>query len=123
MAYLLLYVDDIILTASDSVLLKKLIDTLKAEFAMTDLGVLHHFLGLKVEHKNGGLFLSQSSYAADILARANMTTFKPCSTPVEIGSKLSASSGSPAVDGTLYRSLAGALQYLTITRPEISYAV
>ncbi|XP_022030763.1 uncharacterized mitochondrial protein AtMg00810-like [Helianthus annuus] len=52
-----------------------------------------------------------------------MSDCKLCTTPVDVGSKLSAESGAPAVDGTLYRSLAGALQYLTITRPDIVYAV
>ncbi|KAI3723537.1 hypothetical protein L2E82_35180 [Cichorium intybus] len=122
-AYLLLYVDDIILTASDSKLLKHIISTLSREFAMSDLGVLHHFLGISVTRNNQGLFLSQSQYARDILHRANMSSCNACSTPVDTSSKLSATAGSPLPDGTLYRSLAGALQYLTFTRPDISYAV
>ncbi|XP_022032735.1 uncharacterized mitochondrial protein AtMg00820-like [Helianthus annuus] len=58
-----------------------------------------------------------STYAADILSRANMSNCKPISTPVEVGSKLSVDSGAPFTDGSLYRSLARALQYLTITLP------
>ncbi|XP_022040590.1 uncharacterized mitochondrial protein AtMg00810-like [Helianthus annuus] len=123
MAYLLLYVDDIILTTSSDSLLRSKIKSLSTEFNMMDLGTLHHFLGITVEQQNKGLFLSQSIYATDILSRANMTTCNPVSTPVEVGSKLSATQGSPFADGPLYRSLAGALQYLTITRPDISYAV
>ncbi|XP_022013855.1 uncharacterized mitochondrial protein AtMg00810-like [Helianthus annuus] len=123
MAYLLLYVDDSILTASSDDLLRQIIGSLTAEFKMTDLGTLHHFLGIVVTKHANGLFLSQSTYAADILTRANMSNYKPASTPVEPGSKLSADSGSPFEDGSLYRSLAGALQYLTITRPDIAYAV
>ncbi|KAI3760479.1 hypothetical protein L1987_50874 [Smallanthus sonchifolius] len=123
MAYLLLYVDDIILTASSNSLLRSIINSLSAEFKMTDLGTLNHFLGIAVQKQKSGLFLSQSSYAADILSRANMSTCKPASTPVEVGSKLSANHGAPSPDSSLYRSLVGALQYLTITRPDISYAV
>ncbi|KAJ0949393.1 putative RNA-directed DNA polymerase [Helianthus annuus] len=123
MAYLLLYVDDIILTASSDSLLKSIIKSLSAEFNMTDLGQLRHFVGITVHRKQNGLFLSQSTYAADILSRANMSICNPVSTPVEVGSKLSATHGTPFSDGPLYRSLAGALQYLTITRPDISYAV
>ncbi|XP_021995240.1 uncharacterized mitochondrial protein AtMg00810-like [Helianthus annuus] len=52
-----------------------------------------------------------------------MSNCKTVSTPVEVGSKLSATNGTPFYDSSLYRSLAGALQYLTITRPNISYAV
>ncbi|KAI3706128.1 hypothetical protein L1987_76386 [Smallanthus sonchifolius] len=123
MAYLLLYVDDIILTASSDSLLRSIIKSLSAEFNMTDLGALHHFLGIAVQKQKNGIHLSQSSYAADILSRANMTNCKPASTPVEVGSKLSANVGAPFSNSSLYRSLAGALQYLTITRPDISYAV
>nr|GEU77959.1 ribonuclease H-like domain-containing protein [Tanacetum cinerariifolium] len=82
--YLLLYVDDIILTASSTSLLQRIISSLNAEFAMTDLG--------------------------------------PLKTPVDTEKKLGPE-GSPVTDLTLYRSLAGALQHLTFTRPDLSYAV
>ncbi|XP_022014668.1 uncharacterized mitochondrial protein AtMg00810-like [Helianthus annuus] len=120
MAYLLLYVDDIILTASSDSLLRNIIKSLSAKFNMTDLGKLHHFLGIAVQQQKHSFFLSQSIYAADILSRANMTNCNSVSTPVEVGLKLSATHGVPFSDSSLYRSLAGALQYLTITRPDIS---
>lgn len=122
-AYLLLYVDDIVLTASSDTLLQEIISTLSREFAMTDLGQLHHFLGIQVTRNSHGLFLDQSQYAKDILSRASMSSCKPCTTPVDISAKLSATDGDLFSDPTLYRSLAGALQYLTFTRPDISYAV
>jgi len=59
LAYLLLYVDDIILTASTPALLQRLMARLQSEFAMTDLGALHHFLGVAVTRTSDGLFLSQ----------------------------------------------------------------
>ncbi|MFS8010596.1 putative RNA-directed DNA polymerase [Helianthus anomalus] len=121
--YLLLYVDDIVLTASSTTLLNAIIQFLSREFAMSDLGALHYFLGIKVSRHSNGLFLSQSQYAKDILARASMTACKPCTTPVDLSAKLSATEGALFDDPTLYRSLAGALQYLTFTRPDISYAV
>ncbi|XP_022024683.1 uncharacterized mitochondrial protein AtMg00810-like [Helianthus annuus] len=122
-AYLLLYVDDIVLTASNEKLLQSIIGNLSREFAMTDLGRLHHFLGIKVDQLKNGIFLSQQQYAKDIISRASMTACKPCTTPVDLSSKLSASDGPRFSDPTLYRSLAGALQYLTFTRPDISYAM
>lgn len=122
-AYLLLYVDDIILTASNDTLLHDIIATLSREFAMTDLGRLHHFLGIKVSQQPHGIFLSQTQYAKDIIARASMSSCKPCTTPVDLSAKLSSTDGPLFSDPTLYRSLAGALQYLTFTRPDISYAV
>ncbi|XP_021980632.1 uncharacterized mitochondrial protein AtMg00810-like [Helianthus annuus] len=122
MAYLLLYIDDIVVTASDSTLLTSIITMLSREFAMTDLGLLHYFLGITVTRDSTG-FLSQSQYARDVLHRANMTGCKSCATPYDRGSKLGANDGALLDDGTLYRRLAGALQYLTFTRPDITYAV
>jgi hypothetical protein len=122
-AYLLLYVDDIVLTASTSDLLQRIIAQLHSEFAMTDLGILHHFLGISVTRTTDGLFLSQRQYAVDLLQRAGMTECHPTATPVDSKSKLSASDGKPVADPSEYRSLAGALQYLTLTRPDIAYAV
>lgn len=123
MAYILLYVDDIILTASSDALRQSIMSLLASEFAMKDLGTLSYFLGLAVTHHAGGLFLSQRKYASEIIERAGMTSCKPTATPVDTKSKLSTSSGSPYKDPTHYRRLAGALQYLTFTRPDISYAV
>jgi hypothetical protein len=79
--YLLLYVDDIILTASSTELLRCTISVLQREFAMKDLGQLHHFLGITVERRPDGLFLHQRTYMLDILKRAVMVDCKPCTTP------------------------------------------
>jgi hypothetical protein len=122
-AYLLLYVDDIILTANTTPLLQHVISSLNREFSMSDLREIHHFLGINVHHTTHGLFLSQHQYALEILDRANMLNCNPISTPVDTKSKLSSRAGKPCSDPTLYRSLAGALQYLTLTRPDLSYAV
>ncbi|GJS60756.1 ribonuclease H-like domain-containing protein [Tanacetum coccineum] len=121
-AYLHLYVDDIVLTASSSDLLQQIITSLHAEFSMTDLGSLNYFLGIFVTHNGSGMFLSQQKYATEVLDRAGMLNCKPCHTHVDTDSKLSAD-GAPISDSTLYRSLAEALQYLTFTRPDISYVV
>ncbi|GJS39334.1 ribonuclease H-like domain-containing protein [Tanacetum coccineum] len=121
-AYLLLYVDDIILTTSSSAFLQRIIASLHSEFAMTDLGSLNYFLGISAQRSASGLFLSQSKFAEEILERAHMQNCNPCRTPVDTESKLG-SDGDPVSDPTLYRSLAGALQYLTFTRPDLSYVV
>ncbi|GKA80283.1 ribonuclease H-like domain-containing protein [Tanacetum coccineum] len=68
------------------------------------------------------MFLSQQKYASELLECAGMLTCNPCCTSVDTDSKLSAD-GDHVSDPTLYRSLAGALQYLTFTRPDISYVV
>jgi hypothetical protein len=82
-AYLLLYVDDIVLTASSEPLIRRIITALQQKFAMKDLGVLHHFLGVTVEPHPAGLLLHQQQYTRDILERAGMTDCNPCSTPVD----------------------------------------
>jgi len=123
-AYLLLYVDDIVLTASSPALLRQIIGALQQEFSMKDLGILHHFLGMHVQHLGSNLFLSQQQYMIEILERAGMADCKSCLTPVDLNPKLSAE-GPPlsSTGATDFRSLAGALQWLTFTRPDISYAV
>jgi hypothetical protein len=123
MVYLLLYVDDVVLTASSQPLLHRVIAALTKEFAMKDLGPLHHFLGVAVERHMDILFLSQRQYTLDILERHGMSTCNPCSTPVDTCAKIPADAGPAVADPTAYRSLVGALQYLTFTRPDITYAV
>ncbi|GKA10031.1 ribonuclease H-like domain-containing protein [Tanacetum coccineum] len=121
-AYLLIYFDDIVLTASSMDLLRRIISSLHKEFDMTDLGALNYFLGISVTCDSTGMFLSQKKYALELLKRAHMANCIPTRTPVDTESKLSYD-GDPISDPTLYRSLAYGLQYLTFTRPDISYAV
>lgn len=116
--------DDIILTGNSSSLIQRFISKLHDEFSIKDLGRLNYFLGLEVSYLpgDGGLFLTQTKYAHDILDRAGLLDSKPISTPLSTSEYL-VSIGSPFSDPTLYRSLVGALQYLTITCPDLSYAV
>ncbi|KAK1616769.1 hypothetical protein QYE76_022286 [Lolium multiflorum] len=116
-AYLLLYVDDIILTATSTDLLRQLTARLRAEFALKDLGPLHYFLGIEVVRRTDGFFLHQRKYAHELLDHAGMLNCKPAATPVDTKSKLSAIDGSLATDASSYRSIVDALQYLTLTRP------
>jgi hypothetical protein len=125
MAYLLLYVDDMILSASSQELLQHIVRTLQSAFAVKDMGPVSYFLGIDVQRNREGFLLSQSSYALDVLDRAGMSNCKPVATPAETSSKASSSDGVPLskTDASWYRSMAGALQYLTLTRPDIAYAV
>jgi hypothetical protein len=120
---LLLYVDDIVLTASSTTLLHHIIHQLRGAFAMKDLGPLSYFLGIQVRRTSKGFFLHQQQYAEDILDRAGMLNCKSACTRVDTKAKVSAAAGVPMPDKTFYRSIAGALQYLTLTRPEFAYAV
>jgi hypothetical protein len=79
-AYLLLYVDDVVLTASSMPFLRGVINQLLHEFSMKDLGPLHFFLGVSVVRSPSGFFLSQHKYADELLDRANMLDCCPVST-------------------------------------------
>jgi hypothetical protein len=94
-AYLLLYVDDIVLTASSADLLHYITTRLLSEFTMTDLGELHHFLGISITRSTDGLFLSQRQYAVDLLQRAGMAECHFTATPIDTCAKLSATDGDP----------------------------
>eukprot|EP00253_Pinus_taeda_P012672 PITA_12672 len=120
---LVLYVDDLILTGSDPILINHVKSSLKKKFEMTDLGHLHYFLGLQVLQSKEGISLSQAKYACDILRHFHMEDCKPAPSPFQSGVKLSVSCTSPEVDATLYRQLVGKLLYLTHTRPDLSFAV
>jgi len=81
--YLLIYVNDIIITGSSSVLIPKLITKLHAVFALKQLGNLDYFLGIEVKHlSNGSLLLSQAKYICDLLEKAKMVDAKPILTPL-----------------------------------------
>ena len=122
-AYLLLYVDDIVLTASFNSLRYSFMYKLSSEFAMKDLGPLSYFMGIAVSLTYAGLFVSQQKYVAEILDKARMSQCKPTPTPVTMSSKLCANASSPYSDPTLYRCLPRALENLTFTPLDISYAV
>ncbi|GKE01336.1 ribonuclease H-like domain-containing protein [Tanacetum coccineum] len=87
-AYLLIYVDDIILTASSPAILQQIIDSLHNEFDMTDLGALNYFLGISADRTSTCLFLSQRKYVLQLLERAHMVHCNPSRTPVDTESKL-----------------------------------
>nr|GEU71540.1 copia protein [Tanacetum cinerariifolium] len=130
-AYLLLYVEDIILTASSRALLQCIIGSFHGGFAMTDLGALNYFLdlgalnyflGISAQRTASGLFLSQSKFAKKILERAHMQHCNPCKTHVDTESKIKPK-GDTIANPTLYRSISEALQYLNFMRPDLFYVV
>ncbi|GKE85604.1 ribonuclease H-like domain-containing protein, partial [Tanacetum coccineum] len=110
------------LHASSTSFLHRIIASLHHEFFMTDLGPLNYFLGIFVIRSTNGMFLSQKTYAADILERAGMRNCHSCRTSIDTESKLRAH-GTLVSDLTLNKNLAGALQYLTLTRHDLSYVV
>jgi hypothetical protein len=100
---LVLYVDDLIITGSDSKLLNHVKTSLKKKFEMRDLGFFHYFLGLQVLQTIEGIFLPQSKYACDLLHRFHMDDCKPTPSPFHFEVKISTTCTSPEIDATLYR--------------------
>ncbi|GLT66596.1 hypothetical protein SLA2020_389530 [Shorea laevis] len=121
--FLLVYVDDIILTGNHEPTVDCLIGKLKSEFAMKDLGALGYFLGIQALRTSTGLHLRQSKYIVDLLQRVNMVDAKAYQAPCLAGSKMSKFEGEPLVDPTQFRHVVGALQYATLTRPDLAYSV
>lgn len=87
-AYLLLYVDDILLTASSLELLHKITKVLGSKFSTTDLGDLNNFLGISIKQESHGMFLSRCKYALEILTRSNTLNYKPACTHADMLAKL-----------------------------------
>ena len=120
---LLLYVDDMIITGDDLSGIQELKDFLSQQFKMKNLGHLSYFLGLEITHSADGLYITQAKYASDFLSRARLTDSKTVDTPVELNAHLTPSGRKPLSNPSLYKRLVGSLVYLTVTRPDISYAV
>jgi len=121
--HVLICVEDIVVIINSSHAISLIISTLSNEFAVKDLGPLSFFLGIQVTRTTDGLHLHQGKYVTDLLHRTKMVGAKPLSTPCSFGGKLSKFSGGPLSDSTKYRSVVGALQNLTLTRPDIFYSV
>jgi len=119
----MVYVDDIVLTGNDTNFLNSFITSLSQKFSLKDLGMLHHFLGVEVIPTPTGLFLSQHRHIQDILNQFHMEGAKDVTTPLSATEPLSITDQSPTVDPTPYRKLVGSLQYLSFTRPDISFAI
>ena len=121
--YVLIYVDDILITSSLPQGTDSLLQSLRSDFAIKDLGNLHYFLGMEAISTSDGIILSQQRYILDLLRKSNMLEAKPVKTPMSTAHTLTLLSGDTLTDPSSYRSLVGALQYLALTRPDISFAV
>ena len=121
--YLLVYVDDIILTRNNPQFINSLIYQLSKTFELKDLGSLHYFLGLQITRTSKGLFLSQTKYDHDLLLRHNMHTSKPARSPCAPNPKLVLTEGFVLSNPHEYKIMDGSLHYLTFTRLDLSFSV
>ncbi|GMP56799.1 hypothetical protein CsSME_00021139 [Camellia sinensis var. sinensis] len=120
---LLLYVDDMIITSSDSSVISEIKQHLFRTFEMKDLGPLRYILGIEVASSPKDYFLSRAKYANEVIHRARLTNTKISDTPIELNVKLSTTDDVPLDGPTLYRELVDCLVYLTVTRPNLAYVV
>lgn len=121
--FILIYVDDVLVTSKKVEFLKSFIANLHKFFSVKDLGFLHYFLGIQIRRSPAGFFLNQEQYITDLLTKLNMNQSSSCPTLIVVGNDLCSTKTDLLVHPSYYRSALGALQYLTSTRPDISFAI
>ena len=119
---LVVYVDDIVITGSDSKGISSLKSFLYSQFHTKDLGMLRYFLGIEVMESKHGIFLFQKKYVFDLLSETGKLGVKPCNFPMTLSVHLTRE-GETFEDLERYRRLVGKLNYLLVTRPDISHSV
>jgi Reverse transcriptase (RNA-dependent DNA polymerase) len=117
-----LYVDDLIFIGNDDEMMHEFKNNMMKKYEMNDLGLLHYFLGIEIDQRNDGVFISQKKYAQNILSKFKMENCNPVMTPLLVNEKLVKEDGSGDADAAQYRSLVGSLLYLTTTRSDIMYS-
>jgi len=122
-AYFLVYVDDLLLTGNDASFLHHFIQSLSNRFSLKHMGTPHYFLGIELIPSKTGLFLSQHKFIRDILEKFDMDAAKPTHTPLSTTTTLMLNDGTAVADSTMSRQIVGALQYLNLTRHELSFAI
>ncbi|GKE66381.1 putative ribonuclease H-like domain-containing protein, partial [Tanacetum coccineum] len=89
---------------------------------MSSMGELTFFLGLQVQQKKDGIFISQDKYVGEILKKFGFTEVKTASTQMETQKPLLKDEDGKEVNVHMYRSMIGSLMYLTSSRPDIMFA-
>ena len=112
-----------IITGDDMQGIQDLKYFLGRQFEMKDLNPLNYFLGLEVSYYADDYYLTQAKYTYDMISRASITYSKIVDTPIEYNCRLNSHDVESLSDATLYRQFVRSLIYLTVTRPDISYAV
>lgn len=117
-----IYVDDIVYTGNSQELLQEFKTDMMHKYEMTYLGLLHHFLGIRVMQTEDCIFIHQRKYASTLLKRFGLQDCKPVSIPLVPNGKLRKDDDSGAADEAQYRKIVGSLLYFTATRLDIMYA-
>ncbi|CAM8934687.1 unnamed protein product [Rhodiola kirilowii] len=104
-------------------MLEEFKQSMKAEFEMTDLGVMKYFLGVEIIQGNSGIFMCQRRYAREILERFKLESCNAVRNPIVPGAKLIKDDTCKKSDSHLYKQMVGCLMYLAATRPDIMYVL
>ncbi|KAK1412849.1 hypothetical protein QVD17_34395 [Tagetes erecta] len=121
--YMLVYVDDIILTGNNPTAIDRVVQSLSTTFPVQDLGKLSYFLGIEIIPRDKDIVLSQKKYILDLLHRAGLSQAKPVPSPMVTTTHLTLDDSSPFDNPVRYRQVVGALQYVTLSRPDLTFAV
>jgi hypothetical protein len=118
-----IYVDDIIFGDSSHSLMSRFQEMMESEFQMSMMGELTFFLGIQVKQTKQGTFVHQAKYTKDLMKKFNMAELKTVSTPLSSAALLGPDEDGDTMDQREYMSMIGFLLYLTVTRPDIQFAV
>ncbi|GKD60170.1 putative RNA-directed DNA polymerase [Tanacetum coccineum] len=121
--YILVYVDDIIVTGNNKGTIDNIISQLGSAFALKDLGPLNYFLGIEIVPHVSDILLSQKKYILELLQSAGLSNCNPVSSPMVTSSSLSLDDSTAFSNPVKYRQVVGSLQYVTLSRPDIAFAV
>ncbi|KAL0423821.1 UNVERIFIED_CONTAM: Retrovirus-related Pol polyprotein from transposon RE2 [Sesamum radiatum] len=102
-----LYVDDLIYTGNNEKMIQVFKEDMMKTFEMSDLGLMHFFLGIEINQEKKGIFICQRKYTETLLKKFKMESCKTVTTPLVTGEKYQKEDGSQKVDGSMYRSLIG----------------
>ena len=117
-----LYIDDLIFTGNNENIIEEFKMEIMKKYEMSDIRILHYFLGIEIFQEDDGVFICQNKYAERILKKFGMYGYNPVSTPLIVTEKLTKKYKGKKIDETRYKSLIGNLFYLTATRPDITFS-
>jgi Reverse transcriptase (RNA-dependent DNA polymerase) len=116
-----LYIDDLIFIRNDEKMMHEFKNDMMKKYEMNDLSLLYYFLGIKIDQREDGIFISQKNYAQNILSKFKMENYNPVMTPLLVNEKLVKKDGSGDADAAQYKSLIVSFLYVITTRPDIMY--
>lgn len=119
-----LYVDDLIFTSNNSIMVNEFKESMEREFEMTDLGKMKYFLGVEIRQSSNGIHIGQRKYVEEVLKRFGLESCNGVKNPMVPGSnRLTKQEDGKKADATLFKQMVGSLMYMTVTRPDLAYSV